>query len=93
MVISKIGEICLNKEVFMPYTKNSELPESVTKHLPEHAQAIYREAFNHAYEEYKNPEKRRNKNSSLEEVSHRIAWNAVKKKYKKASDGNWHSKE
>lgn len=66
----------------MPYKTNQDLPESVKKHLTSHAQDIYREAFNNAHEEYKNPLKRRNKNDSLEELSHRIAWNAVKKKEK-----------
>jgi ChaB len=32
----------------MPYQMNSELPSSVKSHLPNHAQDIYREAFNHA---------------------------------------------
>ena len=34
----------------MPYQLNNNLPPSVRNHLPEHAQDIYREAFNHAYE-------------------------------------------
>ncbi|MEJ2378883.1 MAG: ChaB family protein, partial [Pseudolabrys sp.] len=33
----------------MPYPVNADLPPSVRHHLPEHAQDIYREAFNHAY--------------------------------------------
>src|SRR5262249_5331654 len=33
----------------MPYRVNSDLPPRVRSHLPEHAQDIYREAFNHAY--------------------------------------------
>ena len=33
----------------MPYPTNADLPASVRAHLPEHAQDIYREAFNHAY--------------------------------------------
>lgn len=76
----------------MPYHKNNELPQAVQRHLPQHAQDIYREAFNHAYSEYQNPDKRRNKSDSVEEISHRVAWNAVKKKYEKGSDNNWHEK-
>lgn len=76
----------------MPYKTNAELPENIKKHLPQHAQDIYREAFNHAYEEYKDSKKKRDKNMSLEEVSHRVAWNAVKQKYEKGSDNNWHEK-
>jgi cation transport regulator len=33
----------------MPYLSNAALPHSVRAHLPEHAQTIYREAFNHTY--------------------------------------------
>ena len=33
----------------MPYPTNADLPRSVQAHLPEHAQDIYREAFDHAY--------------------------------------------
>jgi cation transport regulator len=66
----------------MPYKNIDNLPDSVRKNLPEHAQEIYREAFNHALAEYADPKKRRD-NSSLEEVTHRVAWAAVKKKYEK----------
>jgi cation transport regulator len=58
----------------MPYTYNYDLPERVTKHLPEHAQSIYREAFNHAWEQYKD------KGEDRESTAHRVAWSAVEKK-------------
>ncbi len=35
----------------MPYTANDELPPAVRDHLPPHAQDIFREAFDHAWEE------------------------------------------
>ena len=75
----------------MPYNSNSDLPERVKNVLPEHAQNIYREAFNHAWEEYNNPEKRRG-NESQEEISHKVAWSAVEKKYTKEGD-KWVTKE
>lgn len=75
----------------MPYKSNKDLPDSVTTHLPAHAQDIYREAFNHAYAEYKDPSKRKGK-ATQEETAHKVAWSAVKKKYKKGTDDNWHSK-
>ncbi len=76
----------------MPYKTNSELPDKVKDHLPKHAQNIYREAFNHAFDEYKNPKDRRD-NSSREEVAHKVAWSAVKNKYiKDESTGNWRLK-
>ncbi|MEP6710115.1 MAG: putative cation transport regulator ChaB [Candidatus Saccharibacteria bacterium] len=75
----------------MPYKSTNELPESVKNVLPSHAQDIYKEAFNSAYDEYKDPEERRD-DSSREEVAHRVAWSAVKKKYEKAADDKWHLK-
>jgi cation transport regulator len=75
----------------MPYKTNKDLPDSVTNHTPPHAQDIYREAFNHAHEEYKSSSKRKG-GAGLEETAHKVAWAAVKKKYKKGEDGNWHSK-
>jgi cation transport regulator len=33
----------------MPYATNADLPPSVKRRLPEHAQDIYREAFNHDF--------------------------------------------
>ena len=69
----------------MPYHTVSELPESVKNVLPEHAQDIYKEAFNSAYDQYKNPDDR-------EETSHRVAWSAVKKVYEKGDDSVWHKK-
>ena len=69
----------------MPYKTNNDLPDSVKDHLPAHAQAIYKEAFNAAWKEYKSPESRRGKDSQ-EEVSHKVAWAAVKKKYHKVKD-------
>ncbi len=73
----------------MPYKQNSELPDSVTNVLPAHAQDIYREAFDSAWDEYKEPKDRRG-DSSREEVAHRVAWQAVKQKYEKGDDGKWH---
>lgn len=76
----------------MPYDKRSDLPDSVRDNLPAHAQDIYKEAFNSAYAEYKDPDERRDK-ESREEVAHKVAWAAVKKKYEKGEDGKWHAKD
>ncbi|HET9805114.1 MAG TPA: ChaB family protein [Candidatus Acidoferrum sp.] len=65
----------------MPYQTNSQLPPSVRSHLPSHAQAIYREAFNHAFAAHEGE-------PDQEVRSHRIAWAAVKHMYAK-SDGEW----
>ena len=75
----------------MPYKTNRDLPENVIHVLPAHAQDIYREAFNHAWREYASSEERRD-NASQEETAHKVAWAAVKKKYKKMGD-KWTAKE
>lgn len=63
----------------MPYGYNSELPASVRSYLPDHAQDIYREAFNHAFEAHRSDPRQ-------EEEAHRIAWAAVKRRYVKEAD-------
>lgn len=75
----------------MPYKTTSELPDSVQHVLPDHAQDIYKEAFNSAYEQYQDPNERRD-DADREEVAHRVAWSAVKKVYEKGDDGSWHKK-
>lgn len=69
----------------MPYKILSELPASVRRSLPKHAQEIYLAAFNNAWEEYKKPESRRG-GVSREEVAHKVAWAAVKSSYEKRGD-------
>jgi cation transport regulator len=76
----------------MPFNSTSDLPDSVKNVLPDHAQDIYKEAFNSAYDQYKDPDERRD-DASREEVSHRVAWNAVKQKYEKGDDDKWHKKD
>jgi cation transport regulator len=52
--------------------------------LPTHAQHIYKKTHASAIEQYQSPEKRRGgKKQSAEEVAHKAAWAAVKKKYNK----------
>lgn len=66
----------------MPYKQVRDLPDTVRKHLPEHAQEIYRAAFNSAWEQYDQPEERR-EGRSREETAHAVAWKAVEQKYEK----------
>jgi hypothetical protein len=49
--------------IAMPYGNDAELPDSLKDNLPNHAQDIYREVFNSAWEEYKDASKRRGKMS------------------------------
>jgi cation transport regulator len=71
----------------LPYRGIEDLPPGVRAHLPMHAQVIFLEAFNHAWDEYAAPERRR-PGTSLEETAHRVAWAAVKRSYVKRG-GRW----
>ncbi len=76
----------------MPYQSNEDLPASLRRKLPKHAQEIFRAAFNNAYEEYKDPSKRRNRRIPRYVVAYKVAWNAVKAKYhKNEKTGKWAS--
>lgn len=75
----------------MPYKSTSDLPDSVRDNLPEHAQDIFKEAFNSAWDEYADPDKRHG-DESREEVSFKVAWSAVKNEYEKGDDDKWHAK-
>ncbi|PWC11895.1 putative cation transport regulator ChaB [Brenneria corticis] len=75
----------------MPYSATSSLPDSVKNVLPTHAQEIYKEAFNSAWEQYKDADDRRG-DDSREETAHKVAWSAVKQTYAKGDDGRWHKK-
>ena len=67
----------------MPYERLVDLPKGVRNSLPEHAQEIYRAAFNNAWEEYGQDEER----------AHRVAWSAVKETYEKDEEsGQWKRK-
>ena len=59
----------------MPYATIAELPP-VVRHLPLHAQEIFRAAFNAAWGSY----------DGDEETAFRVAWAAVKKRYIKMGD-------
>ncbi len=67
----------------MPYDRLSDLPEAVREHLPQHAQEIFRAAFNNAWDEYGHDEER----------AFRVAWGAVERDYEKdEKTGQWHKK-
>lgn len=58
----------------MPYATNADLPPALRRTLPDHAQDIYRAAFNRAFADHEGDPRR-------EEAAHRIAWAAVKRCY------------
>jgi cation transport regulator len=68
----------------MPYKSINELPDSVKDNVPKHAQEIYKEAYNSAWEQYDHEEER----------AHRVAWAAVKNDYEKDEEsGRWKKKD
>ncbi|KOC91957.1 putative cation transport regulator ChaB [Winslowiella iniecta] len=73
----------------MPYKTKRSLPDNVKNVLPSHAQEIYKEAFNSAWEQYQDKQERRG-DESREEVAHKVAWAAVKHQYQKGEDDKWH---
>ena len=76
----------------MPYNSKSELPENVQNVLAAHSQDIYKEAFNSAWDQYKDKEDRR-VDASREETAQKVAWAAVKNDYEKGDDDKWHKKK
>lgn len=64
----------------MPYFSNDDLPDPIKKHLPQGAQTIYRKAFNKAYHAHYGHD---------DDAAFKIAWAAVKEKYKKNEKGKW----
>ena len=78
----------------MPYQSRDELPDAVRSALQDvpHAQDIYKEAYNSAYEQYADPDDRQG-DSTREETAHAVAWSAVKEQYEKGNDDKWHPKD
>ncbi len=66
----------------MPYSTTKELPSGVKDNLPTGAQKIYMGAFNGAHKEGED-----------ESSAAKIAWAAVKDKYRQAGDGTWLKKQ
>jgi cation transport regulator len=70
-----LPHIKISMKINMPFKKKSELPKQIKDNLPSHAQEIFKEAFNSAYKQYKD-----------EETAIKVAWSAVKNKYKKENN-------
>lgn len=64
----------------MPYATTSELPPAVRR-LPPHAEEIFLEAFNRTWQSYadRGPHEQ-------EQIAFRVAWAAVKKRYRKQGE-------
>ena len=79
-----------NSSTSKPKSKSSVLSTRTKKQidsLPEHAREIFKETHSNALKQYQNPAKRRGgKRQSAEQVAHKAAWAAVKRKYEKQED-------
>ena len=71
----------------MPYRTVEDLPDSLRAHLPAHAQEIFRAAFNNAWASHAGQS-----SVDLEALAHRIAWAAVKRRYRKVGQ-RWVDRE
>lgn len=67
------------EEEAMPYLSIDDLPPPVRNNLPRHAQKIFKDAFNSAYQTHHGED---------EVTSFKIAWAAVKQTYEKRN-GKW----
>lgn len=65
----------------MPYDTNDDLPPAVREHMPVHAQDMFRETFNNAWQHYGASQA-----SQREAIAFRVAWSAVKRRYQKSGD-------
>lgn len=76
----------------MPYDNVQDLPKSVRDVLPPHAQEIYLNVYNSAWENYKKAENFTGE-ESREETASKVAWSAVKKQYEKVNNSKmWEEK-
>ncbi len=73
----------------MPH--RTAVPSRYRDKLPTHAQKIFIEAFNNAWDQYADKSKRRG-NDTREAVASKVAWKAVETKYEKGDDEKWHRK-
>ena len=62
----------------MPYKSVDDLPDGVKNHLPLEGKRMFLKVFNAAYDEYKE-----------EDRAFKVAWHAIKQKFKKGADGQW----
>lgn len=72
----------------MIYTTVTDLPQTIRNELPEHAQEIYRAAYNLTVEEHRasgqNPDE-----GELHETADQAAWMRVQMEYDRDDSGEW----
>ncbi len=68
-----------------------KVPEHLESKLPKHAQQIYVETFNYAYEEQK--QQGQQDTEELQKAAHEAAWDEVNKRFDEDSKGKWHPRK
>ena len=63
----------------MPWASIDDLPDTLRERLPVHAQEIFLAAFNAAWRQHAC-------DPAVEATAHRIAWAAVKRRYRKLGE-------
>ena len=76
----------------MPYRSKTRTPRQRSACTACPCAEIYKEAFNSAWDQYKDKDERRD-DASREETAHKVAWAAVKNSYEKGDDDKWHKKK
>lgn len=71
----------------MSERSSAVMSPEVDYHLPDDAQEIYKVAFHNAWTQYSDA--LRGDGDSLAQMCNRVAWTAVKKKYKTWWRGQW----
>jgi cation transport regulator len=75
------------RELSMPYSSIEDLPEALRLRLPRHAQEIFCAAFNNAWKSHLDSDL-----MQREVIAYRIAWAAVKKRYRRGG-ATWIAKD
>jgi cation transport regulator len=70
----------------MTYQTVAELPTSIRDELPEHAQEIYRAAYNLTIEEHRAAD---HDEHDLQAIADQAAWQRVQMEYERDETGKW----
>lgn len=73
----------------MPYDSNAQLPKGVQSYLCPAAQALYREAYNYAWETHRYTENRYDRDDSRQVTASKAAWDMVRARCRRDKSGRW----
>lgn len=76
----------------MRYESETDLPDSVRNQLPAPAQAIFRQAYNAAWNDWQQPEDPDIVHPSRDDAAQLAAWAAVRERYERDAADIWQPK-